>query len=128
MGEPNANGRGKALNSKPTQFGSPERAARLKQLSAESQGLLEGMRHVSTNPPSADTTYQQKHCRRWLCKDVVGFMRTLANLERQAERKAARVQKPPAQAEAEQPLDRILRERPERQKHQRHLGVLTEEL
>jgi rubrerythrin len=88
MGEQKVNGRGRSPGSRLTQFGSPERAARLKNLSTESHGELEVMRHVSSTPPSADTTYQQKHFRRWLHKDVVGFMEMRARLELQAARKA----------------------------------------
>src|SRR6516165_7983033 len=109
MGEHKANGRGKAPSSKATQFGSPERAARLRQLSTESEGMLEAMRHVVTHPASEDRTYEQHEYRAWLRQDRKGFMHAKARLEMAASRKAGREQ---ARGRDDgHPLDRLFRER-----------------
>lgn len=44
--------------------------------------LLVAMRHVFTQPRAADTTPQQKECRKWLKNDLKGFMSKMAQLEK----------------------------------------------
>jgi hypothetical protein len=50
-------------------------------LEAEPEAMLAVMRHVSTRPPAADTTYQQKEFRKWLREHRAVFMAKLADLE-----------------------------------------------
>jgi hypothetical protein len=57
------------------------------QLSEESEGLLEAMRHVLRKNSKTDLTYEKAECRKWLRTDRRGFMTKLADLEREEMRK-----------------------------------------